>query len=328
MKMPQLFRKEISIKPNRIKFNHSNDFLLLGSCFTQNIRKHLSFNGFSNYYPFGTLYNPITIVNNLNKIIDNQRFNTNDIIESNGLFYSWNHSGIYSSKNENDLLDEINLAVSKLNKQISDKTVVIITFGTSYVYEHKTYGIVGNCHKIPSRVFSKRLLNFDEILSSWKKIIPKLNSKNIIFTVSPVRHLSDGAVQNNRSKALLHLLVNELESTFNNVSYFPSYEIMMDELRDYRYYKKDMLHPSDEAVEFIWDKFKSYCFSTNSIQTIELVQDIRKSMAHVPFNPTSKSHINFLEKLHNRIENVKDKTPNYNWCLELEEVKKMIAAAN
>lgn len=328
MKMPQLFRKEISIKPKRIKINHSNDFLLLGSCFTQNIRKHLSFNGYGNFYPFGTLYNPMTIVNNLKRIIDNHQFNDTDIIKSNGLYYCWNHSGLYSSKNEKELLDQINSEVSRLNKQISENTVVIITLGTSFVYEHESYGLVGNCHKISGSEFSKRFLKFDEMVSSWKEVIARLKSKHVIFTVSPVRHWSDGAVQNNRSKSLLHLLVGELEGSFENVSYFPSYEIMMDELRDYRFYKKDMLHPSDEAIEFIWNKFKTYCFSNDSIQTIDLVEDIRKAILHVPFNPNSKQHIIFLENLLDRIKNVIDKTPNYNWDLEIEEIKKMIAAAN
>lgn len=328
MNFPQLFRKEISITSDRLKINHKADFLLLGSCFTQNINKLLSLNGFNNFYPFGTLYNPYTICNNLNMIINNEHYQLNDLIKNEENFYSWNHSGSYCHSNKHELLKGINLEISQLNKSLSNCSTIIITLGSSYVYEHKTYGIVGNCHKIPGSEFSKRLLEYDEILAPWIKLISNFKSKKIIFTVSPVRHWTDGAVENTRSKSLLHLMVAELENKFENVSYFPSYEIMMDELRDYRFYKKDMLHPSDEAVAFIWEKFKSFCFSKDSIQTINSISEIRKSIAHVPFNPKSKKHAGFLEKLLIKLESIKHKTPNYSWDKEVEAIKKRIDAVN
>ena len=328
MIFPQLFRKEILITPSSVKLNHSNNFLLLGSCFTQNISRFLSLNGFNNFYPFGTLYNPYTIVKNLNMILNNEPYQLNDLIGNEDIFYSWNHSGSYCNSDKNTLLKEINLELSGLNKFLSNKSTIIITLGTSYVYEHKAYGIVGNCHKIPAAEFSKRILQFNEMLIPWKELITKMKSIRFIFTVSPVRHWTDGAVENTRSKSLLHLLVSELESTFDNVTYFPSYELMMDELRDYRFYKKDMLHPSDEAVEFIWDKFKGFCFSKESIQTINSISEIRKSIAHVPFNPTSKKHAEFLKKLLIKIDLIQKDTPYYKWDKEIIDIKKKIDAVN
>ena len=168
MNFPQLFRKEILITPNSLKFNHSNNFILLGSCFTQNLSKLLSLNGFNNYYPFGTLYNPHTIVKNLNMIVDNEHYQLNDIIENQAMYYSWNHSGVYCNSDKNTLLKEINFEISQQNMMLSKNATIIITLGTSYVYEHKTYGIVGNCHKIPGSAFHKRLLQYNEMLIPWK----------------------------------------------------------------------------------------------------------------------------------------------------------------
>ena len=321
MNYSNLFRKEVFVKPSAFKLSHKDKILLLGSCFTANISSFLNNFGFGVSYPFGTLYNPITIGNNLQRILRKNHFNETDVVENNDRFYSWNHSSNYSGDNKKEFVRSINEEMTSLNSSLKESSTIIITLGTSFVYKHINYGLVGNCHKLPSRDFVKRMLSLEEMLHCWTDVLSSLENKNIIFTVSPVRHWSDGAIDNTRSKSQLHLLISKLEAEFDNTAYFPSYELMMDELRDYRFYKKDMLHPSHQAVEFIWDKFVNCYFNTSTKAVLAEVTAIRKSLSHKPFNPKSKNHQQFLKKCLQQIKTIQKKTPHYYWEKESSTIK-------
>ena len=197
---------------------------------------------------------------------------------------------------------------------------IIISLGTSWVYEYPDIGIVGNCHKLPSSSFDKRLLTIDEIMNEFSPLITEMPNKTFLFTVSPVRHWADGAQQNTQSKSILHLVTKELTDTFSNCFYFPSYEIMMDELRDHRFYAKDMLHPSDQAIDYIWNRFKDYSMNSTTHKTVEKVEKVRAGIAHRPFNAKSNLHQQFLRTLLKEIDQVKSQTPLYNWGKQIEQV--------
>lgn len=324
MSSSKLFRKEISVLDGGLKLTHGDKFMLLGSCFSQNIAKLLRLNAFEVLDPYGTLYNPITIADNILRAINLVPYVSKDLIKQDDLYLSWNHSSTYRSFDSSSFLDHINKEQLLINNQIKDTSTLIITLGTAFVYEHNSYGIVGNCHKQPAKEFSKRMLSIKELVDKWKVLIPLLKIKNIIFTVSPVRHWSDGVVENTRSKAILHLFVKELQESFEHVYYFHSYELMLDELRDYRFYKQDMLHPSKEAIAFIWDAFKKFNFSKKTLQIIDDVCAIRKSLDHKPFNANSIKHKEFLNKLILKIETIKLATPNYSWDKEVNQLLKAI----
>jgi hypothetical protein len=214
-----------------------------------------------------------------------------------------------SNANSGELINNLNAIVKSTNQQITESTHLIITYGTSWVYRNiESASIVANCHKVPQKQFKKELLSVDEIEESIKNTLKLIHSVNpnctIIFTVSPVRHIKDGFVENQLSKA--HLIsaihsVLETEQGKSNTEYFPSYEIMMDELRDYRFYAEDMLHPNQVAIDYIWKRFKETTISETAFSTMDDVESIQKSLSHKPLNPNSTSHLKFESKLREKI---------------------------
>jgi hypothetical protein len=324
MKNDKIFRKIVQIvNNNNIKLNHKTPLILMGSCFSSEIGKRLGLSGFNTHQPFGTIFNPITLGENLIRLYNKSFFYENDLTFNREVFYSWAHSGkSYSNKNSELLLKDINNEIRKIHKSLINETVLILTFGTSIVYEHNN-NIVGNCHKHPSSYFSKRRLTVNDIVSHWKNIITSFQNHSFIFTVSPVRHYKDGIIENNRSKASLILAIDELVKLFpNQVSYFPSYEIVMDELRDYRFYNADMIHPSKESVDYIWSKFQETHMSKSTIDTIVECEKIRQSLNHKPFSSDTKDYQLFLHNLKEKISLIFNKTPHYDWSNELEKIDK------
>ncbi len=208
----------------------------------------------------------------------------------------------------------MNHAIQTTNQQLKESTHVIITLGTAWVYRHiESDQVVANCHKVPQKKFLKELLSVDEITESLEAIISLIReinpTVNFIFTVSPVRHLKDGFVQNQQSKALLIAAMQQVVERRNKTHYFPSYEIMMDELRDYRFYNEDMIHPNKTAINYIWNKFVSTWFSEDSLSIVEKVDKIQKGLQHKPFNPDSEVHLKFLTKIEEDINSLKVEFP-------------------
>ena len=296
--------------------DYTSELLLIGSCFVENIGEKLNYFKFRNTLnPIGILFHPIAIENLITRAINKDYFQEEDLVYQNEQWHCLEAHSSLSSANKEVLLRNLNNALDKTHKQIQKSSHIIITLGTSWVYRSlETDNIVANCHKIPQKNFLKELLTVDLVSESLNAIIALVREENpnasIIFTVSPVRHLKDGFLENQRSKAHLISAIHQVVEPRNNIFYFPSYELMMDELRDYRFYKDDMIHPNQLAINYIWDKFKSVWISDESQKTMDKVEEIQKGLAHKPFNPRSEKHQEFLRNLELNISNLKKNFPN------------------
>ena len=289
---------------NQIDYN--SKILLLGSCFVESIGEKLNYFKFQNTInPFGIFFHPNAIEALITNAINEKKYLEKDVFFHDERWHCFEAHSILSNVSKDALLDELNKQVRLTTEQINTSTHLIITLGTSWVYrliEDDT--IVANCHKVSQKKFLKELLLVDDVVNSLQAIIVLLKQVNpkvsIIFTVSPVRHIKDGFVENNLSKSHLisgiHQVINERESTY----YFPSYEIMMDELRDYRFYDEDMIHPNKTAVNYIWEKFQQVWISQEALTTVDEVKTIQKGLSHKPFHPNSNSHQQFLQKLEDK----------------------------
>ena len=302
------FTTKIPITQNANPIDYNSKIVSFGSCFAENMGDKLLYYKFQTQVnPFGIIFNPFSIEKLIERVVLQRYFTKDDIFFFNERWHCYEVHSELSDADAEVVLSKLNRILSDTQKQLQQATHIIITYGTSWVYRHiETNGIVANCHKVPQKQFSKELLSIDSIqkaIQNTVSLIATLNPKcNFIFTVSPVRHLKDGFVENQVSKAHLiaaiYATTNTKQQTLN---YFPSYEIMMDELRDYRFYADDMMHPSPMAIDYIWERFAATQIDANAIATMELVQTIQKGLAHRPFNPNSKSHQKFEANLKEKI---------------------------
>jgi hypothetical protein len=302
------FQTKIIIPETNSPIAYSSQIMLLGSCFAENIGEKLRYYKFQTQVnPFGIIFNPFSIEKLIERVVLQCHFTKDDIFFFNERWHCYEVHSELSEVDSEVFLNKLNQILLETQKQLQQATHIIITYGTSWVYRHiETNTIVANCHKVPQKQFAKELLSIDTIQKSIQNtvsLIATLNPKcNFIFTVSPVRHLKDGFIENQASKA--HLIAS-IYSTTNaqqqTLNYFPSYEIMMDELRDYRFYADDMVHPSSLAIDYIWERFTATQIDLNATATMELVQTIQKGLAHRPFNPNSESHQKFEVNLREKI---------------------------
>lgn len=286
---------------NQIDY-HSN-LLLLGSCFVENVGDKLDYFKFQNLQnPFGILFQPFAIEKLIINAINEKEYTESNIFFHNEQWHCYDAHSKLSSPSKENLLNNLNEQIRLTHQQLNSSTHIIITLGTSWVYRLiETDTVVANCHKIPQKKFLKELLSVDEVTESLQSIIALIRSVNkdasIVFTASPVRHLKDGFVENTQSKAHLITAVHQVIESRKNLHYFPSYEIMMDELRDYRFYTEDMIHPNQTAINYIWDKFTSVWVSNKTRQIMEEVNAIQKGILHKPFNQNLIAHKQFLQNL-------------------------------
>jgi hypothetical protein len=290
------FRTELIIPVSDQKINFKASIITLGSCFSDVIGNYLSENKFSTLVnPFGTVYNPISIFN----LIVERTWDENKFVKSNGsIFHHDAHSSFFDDS-EKELKTRLVEVKSLAIEKIRTANWLIITFGTSIVYKLRdTDQVVSNCHKVPQINFTKHSLSMSEMIKGFKIFydhIKLLNpSINLLLAVSPVRHIKDGLLENALSKSKLRMLCDEFQKQLTDVHYFPSYEIMMDDLRDYRFYKGDMIHPNEVAEHYIWELFQEVYFDSKTQQFIKEWKKIKDALAHKPFNPKSKNHKNFL----------------------------------
>lgn len=304
-----MFKLELDIAPPYKKINLADKIYLSGSCFSDEMGDKFKKNKFqvlSN--PFGTIYNPYAILKSLgNKGVDH-----NEIIESQGVFYHWDAHGIISDLTKSGLITKMEEANKKSRKFLHTAQWLMLTFGTAFVYELNSSGkMVANCHKIPEKKFNKRLLSKEEIIEYFQKTLSyilKINPDiHIILTVSPVRHIREGLIGNNRSKSILIETVHELVEGSTQISYFPSYEILIDELRDYRFYSEDMAHPSQQAVDYIWKKFTTAYFDTETKSFMKEWQQIQSAMNHTPLQNKSLGHQEFLRQTIKKLKKLENK---------------------
>lgn len=308
------FTTKIPIPKSNNPIDYDSKIISIGSCFAVNMAEKLNFFKFQNTVnPFGILFHPLAIREVIRRAIEEDFYRESDLFFHNERWHCFDVHSDLSNSNKEDLLQNLNQSLSDLKSQIKASSHILITFGTAWVYKEKaSQKIVANCHKVPQAKFEKELLSAGQIEAAILdaiNLIRNINpNANVVLTVSPVRHLKDGFVENQRSKANLitgiHQTINHQPSA---ISYFPSYEIMMDELRDYRFYAEDMIHPNQTAIDYIWERFVTTSIADENIPIMEEVGSIQKALAHKPFHPESESHQNFELQLRQRIFRLQEK---------------------
>lgn len=281
------FRTEINITKFDFNITHRSSLLAIGSCFVENIGGLLKDYRFNiNINPFGIIFNPHSIAKILSNALDDKlNFNT-DFIERDGVFYGYDFHSKFNGKSKKALLTKINSTNKKTSQSLLRANVLMLTFGTAWVYKQKTSTqVVANCHKVPQQHFTKELLDVEHLKKIYTTLFKDILSRNptlkIILTVSPVRHLKDGFVENNQSKSVLLLLCNYLVDAFPyQIFYFPAYEIVMDDLRDYRFYNEDLIHPNQQAINYIFEKFTSAFFNENAKEILPKIKQLNALKCH------------------------------------------------
>lgn len=319
------FRTIVDLPGNMPTISHQDEILLLGSCFSEHIGDYLTRAKFRcDVNPFGILYNPQSILVALQQILAGKEYTASDLFCSDGIYRSFMHHSSFASACCNEVLDRINTRIRKAHERLPDIHYLMLTLGTSWVFTSKEKGnVVSNCHKIPADAFERKRLGVEEIVSTYTSLIEDIRAINpnckLLFTLSPIRHLKDGAHGNQLSKSILLLAVDQLQRLFpGQVFYFPAYEIVLDELRDYRFYADDMTHPSSVAVAYVWERFSTTFFSEETQSIVKECLKINKSLLHKPFDTTSEGYIVFLKQLVLKIDEIAKKYPN----LDLEKEKK------
>lgn len=306
-------------KETRNLIDYQSKLLLLGSCFSENIGDKLSYFKFqSTQNPFGILFHPKAIENLITNAINKKKYTTDDLVFQNETWHSFDAHSILSGTDKNELLENLNSVISITNNTLKEASHIVITLGTAWVYRFiETDTIVANCHKIPQKKFLKELLSVDEISESLDAIISLLKAENkninVLFTVSPIRHLKDGFIENSQSKSHLISAIHNIIDAKNNTYYFPSYEIMMDELRDYRFYAEDMIHPNKTAINYIWEKFTEVWFDEKTLLSMKEIDVIQKGILHRPFQENTVQHQQFLKKLEEKKEQIQQQYPFINF---------------
>jgi hypothetical protein len=314
------FHLEFTPKPFDVKINHQQNLLLIGSCFTEQIGTKLGNHKFSVLdNPNGILFNPVSISKSISSYIDNKQYKESDLFYQNECWNSWEHHSRFSKPTINECLKAINESQSKANAFLKKADWFLITLGSAFVYELENKEVVANCHKVPTDKFLKRLLQVEEVFAGLQQMIEKAKAFNssvkIIFTISPVRHLRDGFVENNRSKGTLIQAVHQLVENSSNCFYFPAYELVIDDLRDYRFFAEDMVHPNYAATNYVWEKFIATCVDEPSQQLMKEIAVIVAAKNHKPFNPTSEQHKKFLQTNLEKLKKLQQQFP----YLNLEE---------
>ena len=319
------FRTIVPCEKLQHQISHRDKILLLGSCFAENIGHLLVAHKFNvKINPTGILYNPVSIADALQMMSDRYQYTVNDIFRDGNLWHSFRHHSRFSHTDPELCIDGINRELKAGAEQLHRASWLLVTFGTAYVYSLRETGkVVANCHKLPASLFDRRRVGVDEMNRGWIPLIERLSDSNpelrIMFTVSPIRHLRDGAHENQLSKSVLLLFVDELCRMYpDRCIYFPSYEIVLDELRDYRYYADDMLHPSPLAVRYLWERFSEAFFSAETKQVITAIEDITKDLSHKPFHPESEAYQRFLGQIVLKIERLNGKYPYLDFQKETE----------
>ncbi|MGC4104672.1 GSCFA domain-containing protein [Ferruginibacter sp.] len=301
------FHLEFSPKPFAQKINHRQQLLLMGSCFTENIGDKLIAHKFSVMQnPNGILFNPVSVQEAIENYVDDTTINDNDLFYLNEAYHSWQHHSRFSGITADEAVTKINTAAHEAHLYLKNTDYLIITYGSAWVYELTDKAVnavkgnvAANNHKAPADWFNRRLLSNDEVIAIISKTVTVLQQFNpgikIIFTISPVRHLREGFVENNRSKAALINAVHTVIDTMQNVFYFPAYELVIDDLRDYRFYAEDMVHPNYAATNYVWEKFIATCIDEPSQKLMQEINEINAAIHHKPFNANSAAHQKFQQ---------------------------------
>jgi len=309
------FRSEVKLEPSSVPISHKNQLFFIGSCFSQNIGQKLESAKFPvAINPYGVLFNPVSVSNSLFSILENRVYTEDDLSFNNGLWFSYDLHGSFANQSKTLCLQQINDATCSAHQKLLKSDFLFVTLGTAWVYYLVDNGkAVANCHKQPSKLFEKKRLEPEEVFQQLSGVIKQLQihrpSLQIYFTVSPVRHWRDGAHENNLSKSSLLLAIDKLTASFGNCHYFPAYELVLDDLRDYRFYDADMMHPNSMAVDYIWEKFSGRFFSEETRILNKELKKIEQAYKHRPFNPDTDQHKSFLKSTLNKVKTLSNNCP-------------------
>ncbi len=318
------FFSPINIKPLQPFITYEDKILLIGSCFTEHIGNYLmdvKFNVLQN--PNGILFNPVSVCSSLISYVQNKQYKEEDLFNLNEMWHSWQHHSSFSNVDKHDCLRNINASQNEAHEFLKQADWLIITLGSSFIYKFAdNLEPVANCHKAPPQTFIKHLLSIEEIVTSLDSTVFQLFHFNpklkIIFTISPVRHLRDGVVENNRSKARLIEAVHHLVHKFDKLYYFPAYELVIDVLRDYRFYDIDLAHPNYAATQFVLEKFSETSFDESTIKLSEEIKKLVQAAKHKAFNAVSNQHKQFLQANLNKAKTLQQQYPFLNFQKEIE----------
>ncbi|MEY3050546.1 MAG: hypothetical protein RLY31_331 [Bacteroidota bacterium] len=297
------FRTQVHPAETGLSFHHADAVLCMGSCFAEHIGSRLAALKFRVFQqPFGIVYNPLSMARQLHRLSEARPFTADELVTHQGLWHSFEHHGRFSGQEPMEVLEKVNRTLTEAAQFLRQADRLLLTLGTAHVFFRQLTGQpVANCHKFPAAEFDRRRLDVPTIrdslqdaLSAVRAFVPSLR---IVLTVSPVRHWRDGPVENQRSKATLLLACEELARLVPGVEYFPSYEIMMDDLRDYRFYAPDMIHPNEVALQYIWEQFESVYFREDTRQLCRRVERIRTGLDHRPIYPDTDAHRAMLNRL-------------------------------
>jgi hypothetical protein len=331
-KINMQFQLPIKIKQLEPPISYRHKILLTGSCFTEHIGNYLidhKFQALQN--PNGILFDPLSVCRSLQSYIQHKQYTEKDLFELNEAHHSWDHHSRFSGMNKEEVLEKINASQTTAHTFLKEADWLIITLGSSFVYkltdsvpaELKTNTVaeVSNCHKAPANYFNKHMLTIEETVTALDTTLHQLFHFNpklkVIFTISPVRHVRDGVVENNRSKARLIEAVHHMVNKFDKLYYFPAYELVIDVLRDHRFYDVDLVHPNFAATNYVLEQFKEYYLDEEAKQLLEEIHTIVIARNHKPFNPTSNQHKQFQQKTLERVNDLKQRFPFLNLQEEL-----------
>jgi hypothetical protein len=300
------FHYEFAVQKLNNPIAHQHKLMLVGSCFTENIGdklRRMKFSVLEN--PAGILFNPVSVSQTITNCIENKLVTESDIFQYNEAWHSWDHHSRFSNFHVHDCLNSINQSTAEAHAYLKEADFLVLTLGSAWVYElsdkaigNKVGSVAANNHKAPADWFSKRLLTVEQTLVVLDNLLHRLfrfNPKlNIVFTISPVRHLREGVIENNRSKAVLIQAVHHLVDKFSKLYYFPAYELVIDDLRDYRFYAEDLVHPNYHATQYVWEKLIGACMTESTQALMKEIAEINLAYQHKPFNPHSQQHLQFL----------------------------------
>jgi hypothetical protein len=327
------FRTEFDIKKLEQSITHQSKLMLVGSCFTENIGEKLRKHKFEVYEnPNGILFNPVSVSEAIINVIECKEYTADDLFNYNEGWHSWQHHSRFSDITVEDALQKINTTTKEANTFLKKADYILITLGSAWIYtltdkalNAKVGTVAANNHKAPADWFDKRLLRVDQAILVLATMLDRLGAFNpdikIIFTISPVRHLREGAINNNRSKAVLIQAVHDLLERLGKLYYFPAYELVIDDLRDYRFFAEDLVHPNYYATQYVWEKFVDSCISEDSKKLMQDIAEINNAFNHKPFNATSNQHKNFLKSYYDKVNQLQKQHNYLDFSKELDYFK-------
>lgn len=320
---------KITIATPDFSIDYNSKLMMLGSCFAESMGSKFAYYKFDvDVNPCGIIYNPLSVANVLRLIVDGKRFEKEDLLENAGKWMSLYHHGAFSSCDPDECLHRINVRLEKASRELRYLDLLVITWGTAWVYKYVRENIVvANCHKIPSQEFERYRLSVEDIVTEYVQLIGRLREINpalrVLFTVSPIRHWKDGAHGNQLSKATLLLAIDRLRERLNYLYYFPAYEIVLDELRDYRFYADDMLHVSGFTVDYIWERFLYSFISPEVLGLMNQIGRINKGLAHKPFDSKSEDYQRLVKKMQAEIAMISRSFPMIDFSEEKEKLDQL-----